>query len=186
VCQHLTALTIVGGSHPAAFGTIVHDDLAAIGINLDVHDVSGPAFFQTIGDPTSRTPMAIGWGWRNDYPNGSDFFTELFTSAAIAGGIGFSLLGATPDQLREWGYTVSSVPSVDDRIDLCLPLAGYAQSRCWAALDEYMMEEVVAVLPIVTEGYIEVLPARVTAYSYDQAFNLPALDRIAVSSHGLR
>lgn len=152
VCQHVVALTIVGGRHPAAFGTIVRDDLAQIGIDLDMRDVPGRTFFQTIDDPTARTPMAIGSGWRKDYPNGSDFFTQLFTNDAIAGGGGFSLLGATPAELQKWGYTVSSVPSVDDRIDLCLPLVGGAQGRCWAALDQYLKEKVVAVLPIVTEG----------------------------------
>jgi peptide/nickel transport system substrate-binding protein len=180
VCHHVVALTIIGGHHPAAFGTIVRDDLALIGIDLDIRDVPGHTFFQTVGDPTTRTPMAIGWGWRKDYPNGSDFFTQLFTHEAIAAGNGFSLLGATPDELQQWGYGVSSVPSVDDRIDLCLPLVGGAQARCWAALDEYMIEQVIAVLPIVTEGYIEVIPARISAYSFDQAFDLPALDRIAV------
>jgi peptide/nickel transport system substrate-binding protein len=179
VCQHVVALTIVGGHHQAAFGTIVHDDLAQIGIDLDIRDVPGRAFFQTVGAPTSRTPMAIGWGWRKDYPNGSDFFTQLFARDAIAAGNGFSLLGATPEELQRWGYTVSSVASVDDRIDLCLPLVGGAQGRCWAALDQYLMEEVVAVLPIVTEGYIEVIPKRIKAYSFDQAFDLPALDRIS-------
>jgi peptide/nickel transport system substrate-binding protein len=181
VCQYVVALTIVGGHHPAAFGMIVHDDLAQIGVNLDIRDVPGRTFFQTIGDPTTRTPMAIGWGWRKDYPNGSDFFTQLFTNEAIAAGNGFSLLGATPDELQKWGYAVSSVASVDDRIGLCLPLVGGAQARCWAGLDEYLMENVVAVIPIVTEAYIEVIPAWVKAYSYDQAFDLPALDRIAVA-----
>jgi len=182
VCQHVVALTIVGGRHPAAFGTIVHDDLAAIGIDLDVHDLPGPEFFKTVGDPANRTPMAIGWGWSKDYPSGSDFFTSLFSGGnGFDSGANLSLLGATPDQLHGWGYSVLSVPSVDDRIAECVALVGTAQARCWATLDEYMMEKVVPAVPIITENYVGVIPARVASYSYDQAFDLPALDRIAVS-----
>jgi ABC-type transport system substrate-binding protein len=181
-CQHIVALTIVGAHHPTAFGTIVRDNLAEIGIDLVVQDVPGPAFFKTVGDPANRTPMAIGWGLSKDYPSGSDFFTSLFSGGnGFASGANLSLLGATPDQLHGWGYTVLSVPSVDDRIDECVALVGNGQPRCWATLDEYMMEKVVPVVPIITENYVEVIPARVGSYSYDQAFDLPALDRIAVS-----
>jgi peptide/nickel transport system substrate-binding protein len=181
MCRGVVALTIVGGHHPAAFGAIIHDDLARIGIDLALRDVPGPEFFKTVGDPANRTPMAIGWGWIKDYPSGSDFFTSLFSGGAgFASGANFSVLGATPDQLHRWGYTVLSVPSVDDRVNECVALVSSAQARCWATLDQYMMLKVVPVVPITTEAYVEVIPARVASYSYDQAFDLPALDRIAV------
>jgi len=180
-CQSVVALTIVGGHHTAAFGTIIRDDLVQIGIQLNVQDVPDTSYFQIIGDPSSRTAMAIGWAWNKAFTNASDFFAPLFTHDALIGGSGYSLLGAKPDELRGWGYSVTSVPNVDDRVQLCLPLVGAAQTRCWTTLDEYLMEKVVPVVPIVTESYIQVIPARVTAYSYDQAYDLPALDRIAVT-----
>jgi peptide/nickel transport system substrate-binding protein len=180
VCQGLVAMVIADANHPASLGAVVAADLARIGIRLEMRDEPPVAFFTTVGDPTQRVPMAIGWGWGKAYPNGSDFFTNLFSSRGIAGGVDYSLLGATPDQLREWGYTAPAVPNVDDRINQCLPLIGAAQSRCWADVDEYIMDAVVPAVPLFAENYIEVLPARITAYSFDEAFNMPALDRIAV------
>ena len=100
----------------------------------------------------------------------------------MAGQANFSLLGAQPAELQQWGYTVTSVPSVDERAQQCLPLVGSEQSGCWTELDQYMMEKVVCAVPILSENYVEILPARVTAYSFDAGLALPALDRIAVAS----
>ena len=55
------------------------------------------------------------------------------------------MVGATPEQLKRWGYAVAEVPNVDARVEACLPLVGAAQFRCWAGLDQYLMENVVAV-----------------------------------------
>ena len=99
---------------------------------------------------------------------------------AIDAELDFTLIGATPEELRSWGYRVSSVPSVQDRIDQCLPLVGEVQTRCWTTLDQYMVEKVAAVVPFVAETYTELVPKRITLYSYDEYVTLPALDRLAV------
>lgn len=179
VCRGIVALNL--SDHPAALGTGIAGNLAEIGILVNLQGAHFQEFFTKVGDPASRTPMAIGWAWGKDYPNGSDWFTTLFSRRGFGDAFNFSLIGATPDQLRAWGYGVSSVPSVDDRIDQCLPLVGGAQTGCWSTLDQYMMDKVLPVVPLFTETYIEVVPSRVTAYSFDQAFNMPALDRIRVT-----
>jgi hypothetical protein len=125
--------------------------------------------------------MAVGWGWGNDYPSSSNFFVQQFTGPGFASQSNASLVGALPDQLRGWGYTVTTVPNVDERVAECVRLIGGAQSRCWTELDQYLSEEVVPFVPIYAESYIEVVPARVTQYSFDQAFDLPALDHIGVT-----
>src|SRR5712691_3569654 len=88
--------------------------------------------------------------------------------------------GATPEQLRKWGYHVTEVPSVDDRIDACLVQLGTAQLRCWADLDQYLMETVVPWVPYFSETLTNVVPRRIARYSFDQFAALPALDQIAL------
>src|SRR5881227_2134860 len=94
---------------------------------------------------------------------------------------GDSLLGASPSSLRRWGYQVTSVPNVDDRIAACLPLTFGAQLRCWADLDEYLMTQVVPWVPLVGFTSGRVVSARLAMFSFDQAWGypLPALDQIA-------
>jgi peptide/nickel transport system substrate-binding protein len=180
-CNGVTAFVIADQSHPAAVGEAIAAALPGIGIHLALRDMDTNAFFTALGDPSTRIPMGIGWGWGKDYPNGSDFFVQPFSSQGFATQSNFSTLGATTDQLHTWGYRVSAVPSVDDRIGQCVALEDAAQSRCWADLDEYMMDKIVPVVPLFVENHVQVVPARLSAYSFDQAFNLPALDQIAVA-----
>jgi hypothetical protein len=72
------------------------------------------------------------------------------------------------------------LPSIDDRIDACLPLVGAAQFECWAALDQYVMENVVPVVPYAFDNYPSIMSARVVSYDYDQLWASPAWDRIAL------
>jgi ABC-type transport system substrate-binding protein len=181
VCAHVAAVALSTKQLPQAMTSIVEQDLAQIGLHLEVTPKHGTDAFKVAGDPTQNPAMFLFWAWLKDYPNGADFFVPLFTRDAIDVGNNFSLVSATPDQLRGWGYTVSSVPSVQDRVDACLPLVGDAQRRCWTSLDQYMMEKVVSVVPFVAETHIQIVPSRLTAYSYDQSICLPALDRIAVA-----
>jgi hypothetical protein len=123
--------------------------------------------------------MTIGIAWGKDYTSASDFIPPLFSAASI-GFVNFSLLGASSQSLRKWGYDVRSVPSIDDRIARCQATIGSAQIECWAAVDQYLTEVVVPWIPLVFDNWVGVVSARVTSSSFDQSTNLPALDRIAV------
>jgi hypothetical protein len=119
--------------------------------------------------------MNIGYG--KDDLNGAGLFPALFGRSGI--GIGnFSMVGAMPAQLRRWGYGVTRVPSVDNRIGECAALVAGPQTQCWASLDQYLMERVVPWVPLVFESHVELIPARVARYAFDQLACLPALDRI--------
>jgi peptide/nickel transport system substrate-binding protein len=158
---------------------VVAENLAEIGIDIEVEvpeDV-----FNVLGDPTERVAIGIGPAWGKDLPNASTFFQGLYSGDAIALGNNYALLGATPDQLAEWGYSVTSVPSIDDRIAACIPELGSEQTRCWAELDQYLMEEVVPIVPYLFESHVQLVGDRVVHYAYDQSAALPALDRIAVA-----
>ena len=183
-CRHIAAISRV--NRPPATTDVITQGLAAIGIMIETRPLGSDDFFNQINEPTSRSPIAFLWTpGTKDYPNAGDWFPSMFAaSAAGAGPMGttdnFSLVGATADQLRKWGYTVTSVPNVDDRIAQCFPLIGAAQTRCWTALDVYLMENVVPVLPLVSINQVQIIPSRVLSYSYDQSAAAPALDRIAV------
>ena len=179
VCAHISAVALTSRVLPPQMIPLVKQDLVQIGLHLDVTPLGGDDAFKTAGDPTKDPGMFLFWAWLKDYPNGADYFVPLFSNESIDTGNNFSLMGATADQLHGWGYEVTAVPNVDDRIDACLPLVGQAQQRCWTGLDQYMMEKVVSTLPFVSESYVELVPARLRAYSYDQSNDLPSLDRIA-------
>jgi hypothetical protein len=133
---------------------------------------------------TERVPLGLGGGWGYDYLNASTFFVPLFYGPAVSGvpamNNNVSLLGAAPDQLRGWGYRVGSVPSIDAKIEECLPVLGGAQARCWAEADQLLMEKVVPLVPYLFLTHVRTVSARVARYSFSQATSLPALDHIAL------
>jgi hypothetical protein len=63
-------------------------------------------------------------------------------------------------------------------------LVGEAQLRCWADLDQYLVETVVPSIPYQVDAHTQVIPARVVAYSFDQWAAAPALDQIAQAPAG--
>jgi peptide/nickel transport system substrate-binding protein len=159
---------------------VVRDNLEEIGIEVDLQLLDQEKVFGKLLDPTSKVALGIGIAWARDFINGSNFFIPLFDGASIAGGINISLLGATREQLREWGYDVRSVPSIDDKIQECLPLVGIEQVQCWAEADQLLMEEVVPWVPYLSESYVRTVSDRVESYSFDQFTGSPALERIAL------
>jgi hypothetical protein len=160
----------------------IRKDLAEIGIHLDLRLMPAGDVFKELVDPKSHVALALTIAWGKDYLNASNYFVPLFAAASIGvpGSSNDSLLGATPEQLEGWGYGETEVPSVDDRIDACLVELGEAQLRCWADLDQYLMENVVPWVPYQSDAHVQVVPSRIVRYSYDQFADLPALDQIAL------
>jgi hypothetical protein len=79
-----------------------------------------------------------------------------------------------------WGYDVTSVPNVTDRYHRCVAEVGSAQTRCWAELDQHLMEDVVPWIPLIAHNRQRLVSERVVSFSYDQFTTLPALDHIAL------
>jgi peptide/nickel transport system substrate-binding protein len=180
VCSDLLAVGFNQFPFFVAQAKQIQKDLVEIGIHLDLELMPFEQGFPKIYDPKSHVALAITLPWGRDYLNGSTFFLPLFTSASIGEGVNHALLGATPQQLRRWGYPVKSVPGVDERMNSCLVEVGQAQLRCWADLDQYLMESVVPWVPFQIDNHVDVVPARIVRYSYDQFGALPALDQIAL------
>ena len=194
-CAHIKALAF-SIEFPSAIRAAksVARDLARIGIRLDITDLGAGDFFRAVSDPTMRVGLGIAPGWGHDFLNASNFVTPLLagpgvsTEFSIPGGgpasqcCNYSLLGATPASLKGWGYSVTHVPSADDRITQCLQLVGQPQLECWTSLDQYLSETIVPWIPLSFEDSTAVIPARVVNYSYDRFTGLPSLDQIVVKT----
>jgi len=151
-------------------------------------DVPPIEVFERWFDPIERTPLLLGLAYGKDYLNASSFFTANFDSRASIGdqftiGDEFTngtMVGASPEQLEAWGYDPIELPNIDDRIDRCQAEPESSQVQSWAALDQYMMESVLAWIPYVFELHTRTTSTRVAEFSWDQFMAQPALDRIAL------
>jgi peptide/nickel transport system substrate-binding protein len=162
-----------------AIAETLRRDLHPIGIELEPRFL-GRTFGSVFVDPSVHAPMVVGLGWVSDYPNASTFFQPLLSGAAIhpAFNEDLSMVGASPAQLDLFGYHVASVPSIDDRINACLPLTGEQQTQCWALLDKYVMIEVVPWVPFFTSTFVVVTSSRVRGLEQDPLSTGPALEQL--------
>jgi ABC-type transport system substrate-binding protein len=187
VCRHTEIVSDVAWPRP--FDAVVRQGMKGIGIHVSVKRQSFASYYcrcsKSAASPGARTAMFAN-GWANDYPNGAGFFPTLFYGPNLSrfrsGAIDLSMLGATTEQLRAWGYPVHHVPSVDGQIDLCDAATGESQVACWAALDKHLMEKVVPWVPFLFQTVVKIVSPRVAHYSFDQATGLPALDQIALKA----
>ena len=118
-------------------------------------------------------------GWQVDYPDAGNFFVPHL-SGQLTPDQGASLLGASPEDLREWKYDVREVPSIDQDYSRCAAQVGIRATICWARLDQLLVGTLAAVIPLVIAQTVRIQGVRVTSYSMDQAFGEPSLDRIVV------
>jgi peptide/nickel transport system substrate-binding protein len=100
---------------------VVTEAARAVGIELDVTLMRWDPWIEAIA-PKRHPPLVIG-GWFKDYHNASTFFVSQFHGAR-AGDSNLSLVGASSRTLARFGYRVRSVPSVDSKIEQCIPLVG--------------------------------------------------------------
>jgi peptide/nickel transport system substrate-binding protein len=161
---------------------VIRDDLRKIGIDLHIDTFDDFQFMLSkVRDPKNHVPVTIGVRFAKDYPNATPFFTTVLSGASIfPNGSNLFLVGATSDQLAGWGYRTRTVPSIDARINQCVLEVGSVQTRCWADLDQVVMEEVVPYVPYLAGTETRIASTRVLNITYDQFADMPALDQIAV------
>lgn len=144
-------------------------------LGMDVTWVEEPS----MADPTGHVGLGGVAGWIADYPSANDF-VFIMTDAGTPGGLNFSLLGASTDQLAEWGYAVPEVPTLDDKIDVCRVRSGSAAFACWAELDQLLTEQVVAWVPVASSLAAYVLGPRIDRFEFSGSEQIPALDWISL------
>lgn len=186
LCDAESCREVVAYTRDQGFFTLVaesvREDLAEIGIELDVRVVEPEEYFGAYEDPAEHVAMFLPLGWVKDSLSPASFFVPQFYSpVALATSGNGSLVGASAAQLADWGYEVTEAPNVDDRIAACLPLIGSASYECWAALDQHMMENVVASISFGLGIGAVLVSASVEEYHWDQLVGAPSFDQIVVA-----
>jgi peptide/nickel transport system substrate-binding protein len=152
------------------------DALRHLGITPDFELVDEP--YDCL-DPEAPQAMCIGMGWLPDFPSGSQYMGELFASD---GALPMTRLGATPAELKRWGYDVRQVPSLDERIERCERELGAGQAACWARLDQYVMTQLMPAVPMGYFATLRLSSQEIGPFPWDQVLVNPALERIVPPS----
>ena len=180
-CQNILTITDREDPYPAQ-AAILKDNLAPLGITLDVKELERTTMYNKCNDANSKTALCAGPAWGKDYADGFTFGGPLFDSSSLwESCCNYDLLGASPDQLRGWGYDITTVPSVDDKVAECSAATGEERYQCWADLDKQLMEEVVPWVPYLFDNSVDIISSNVTNYSFDQFAGIAAFDHMAVS-----
>jgi peptide/nickel transport system substrate-binding protein len=184
-CKKILTVTDEADPYPDQ-AALISENLAPLGLELDIKQFDRGTMYDKVNDPFQHVAFGLAPGWGKDYANGTTFAEPLFGAAAIGPDscCNYSVVGATPEQLTEFGYAATSVPSVDDKIAECSPLVGEEQGNCWAELDQLLMEEVVPWVPYLFDNYVRTISERVLNYTFDQFAGLPALEKIALADAG--
>jgi peptide/nickel transport system substrate-binding protein len=180
-------LTVAASEDPAPKTVeAIQESFEQIGITLDVKFLNTSPMYARCNDPAERIAFCPTVGWGKDYPDAYTFGPPLFGREGLGpnGCCNYAILGATPEELEEWGYTVSEVPSIDAEMAACQALpAGDERVSCWADVDRQLMEEVVPWIPRRFANNIDIVSERVH-YTYDQFAGQVSLDQIWLTGGG--
>ncbi len=182
-CSDIAMLVRNDFSEVAVAAQAFASQLAPLGLTLSVETHDQGDVFGIANDPASKNALGFTLGWASDYFNASSWFAPLATSPAIGAdwGANLSLLGASGEQLTDWGYPDTSVPSLAQKIDACTAQTGSAQFACWAEADQYLMERVAPWVPLDNRQASRLTSGSVTDFQWDATITMPALDQIAVA-----
>jgi peptide/nickel transport system substrate-binding protein len=180
-CKNILTITDREDPYPGQANLLIQF-LQPLGITLDVKQLERGTMYNKCNDANSHHQLCAGPGWGKDYADGVTFGQPLFDSSGLwESCCNYSLLGATPEQLKGWGYSVTEVPSVDDKVDECSALEpGDDRFNCWAELDRQLMEDVVPWVPYLFDTNVDIISDNITNYSFDQFAGLAAFDQLAV------
>ena len=185
VCDNVLAFTDSADPYPKQ-AALLAPIFKELGITMDVKSLERTTMYNDCNDANTHMALCLGPAWGKDYGDAITYGLPLFDSSSVwESCCNYSLLGASADQLKGWGYDVTSVPSVDDKVNECSDTApGDARYQCWADLDKQLMEDVVPWVPYVFDVNVRIISANVVNYSFDQFAGDPAIDQLAVANKG--
>ena len=180
-CEGVLAIGVVGTEAEAA-DALVASNLEKIGISLDLKSLENSAAYKQIFDPKAHVAMTMFSGWLMDYPDPYTFhwFTNYGGNILDEYNTNYSMIGATPEQLKKYGYDVTSVVGMDEKIDECIAELGDARIQCWAEADKILNEEVASYVPLVISQNVNIVSSCVTNYQWSVFDSQTAFDQVAL------
>lgn len=179
-CEGVLAVGVVGTQSEAA-DALIAANLEKIGIKLDLKSLENAAAYNKIFDPAAHVALTTFSGWLMDYPDAYTFywFTNYGGNILDQYNTNYTLMGATPEQLQKYGYDVTEVAGMDDKIDECIATAGDARVQCWADADKILAEEVVSYVPLVISQNVNIVSSCVTNYQWSVFDSGTAFEQVA-------
>ena len=180
-------LTFIDEADPYPDQIALQQDLyEPLGMTFDVKSGERTTFmYDKCLDPGAKAAYCPSPSWGKDYADAFTFADPLFGQKFLGPDscCNYALVGATPDFLEGFGYTVTEVPSVEDKLVECAPLLDEERITCYAELDQLLMEEVVPWVPYLFDNDIDILSSRIVNYSYDQFAGNAALQHLAIAEN---
>ncbi len=184
-CKNILTIGVVGRVYEAQDALIVQN-LKKIGLELDLKSLENSAAYGKVLDPSNDIPFQTFAGWIHDYPDGYTWFYPLMYGPSILDqyNSNYSLVGATPEQLKKYGTDVTDVPSMDSQIKACFPKEGQERLQCWSDVDKYMMEQVVPVVPLIFSNVTNIVSSRVRGFQYSAVDQAPSWEHMWLEGGG--
>ncbi|MGZ5297321.1 MAG: ABC transporter substrate-binding protein [Actinomycetota bacterium] len=184
-CKDILAVTDNADPYPKQ-AALIEPIVEQLGMSFDIKELERTTMYNKCVDLATKFGICLAPAWGKDYPAGFTFASPLFGNESLYPSCcNYNGLGASAKQISDWGYTtVTSVPSVDDKIDACGEATGDALFQCWADFDTYLMEEVVPFAPYLFDNSVDITSDNVINYSFDQFAGLAAFDQMAVANKG--
>ncbi len=177
-------LTVIDQGDPYPQQTkLIAQNLAPLGITLDIKSFERTTMYAKCNDPTAHVAFCPSPAWGKDYADAFTFGPPLFGGASIGPDAccNYALVGASSAILKKDGYSVTTVPSVDKAMTACAAETGDQRVTCWANVDKDLMENVVPWAPYLFDNNVDIFSSRIVNYQFDQFAGLMALDQIGVT-----
>ncbi|MGZ5212272.1 MAG: ABC transporter substrate-binding protein [Actinomycetota bacterium] len=186
VCQNVIALGVQQDPGPRRMA-VFSENLKGLGIEITPKLLDGPVIYSKCISSPDQFPLCVYVGWVQDYADAYTFGPPLFDASSLYPACcNYSLLGASQDQLKEWGYPAgTTVPDVGDMQKECAAIpVGDERFTCWANFDKYLMENVVPWVPVTFSNNNDITSARVINYSFDYGGQQASFDSFAFANGG--
>lgn len=181
-CSNILSVTDEADPYPEQ-AALIKQNLEPLGLTLNVTSFERTTMYAKCNSPADKVAFCLAPAWGKDFPDGVTFATPLFGSVSIFPSCcNYALVGASSDLLKKAGYSVASVPSVDDQIATANATTGSDRFQAWADLDTKLMEEVVPWVNYLFDNSVDITSERIVNYSFDQFAGLAAFDQFAVAS----
>lgn len=133
-----------------AITELLRQALRQVGIELDVESPDPADSVRRCDDRTEPPALCTALTARPDFPDPGAVFTQLV------------------------------VPGFEPGTGGCQALAWDAPLRCWADLDQQLMEEDITVIPWAHQNQVDIFSRRLTHYRFDAWAGVMAIDQIAI------